>query len=167
MILGLADRVVDRRNAKIRQIALAKQAQSVYASKEQNRNLEMKLGYVIHYVPDVVAASAFYKAAFGLETRFVAEGQFAELVTGETALGFADEKFIEDMVGVFQPNRPDSPPAGTEVAFVVDDVELAYKKALFNGAVAVMAPKQKPWGQIVAYVRDCNGALVELCTKVG
>ena len=25
----------------------------------------------------------------------------------------------------------------------------------------------KPWGQRVAYVRDCNGALVELCTPMG
>ncbi len=71
------------------------------------------------------------------------------------------------MVGTIQPNRPDSPPAGVEVGFVVDDVEIAYKKALFAGAVPVMAPKQKPWGQIVAYVRDNNGCLVELCTKAG
>ena len=127
----------------------------------------MKLGYVVHYVPDVVTTSAFYKSAFGLETRFIADGQFAELVTGETALAFADEKFVVDMVGTIQPNRPNAPPAGVEVAFVVDDVDIAYKKALFAGAVAVMAPKQKPWGQIVAYVRDNNGCLVELCTKVG
>ena len=126
----------------------------------------MKLGYVVHYVPDVVETSNFYKQAFGLETRFVAEGQFAELVTGETALCFADERFVADMVGGFQLNRPDVPPAGTEIGLVVDDVEIAYKKALFAGAQAVADPRQKPWGQIVAYVRDLNGCLVELCTKV-
>jgi lactoylglutathione lyase len=127
----------------------------------------MKLGYVVHYVPNIAETSSFYKAAFGLETRFIAEGQFAELVTGETALAFADEAFVSEMVGSITPNRPDAPAAGIEIAFVVDDVELAYKKALFAGAVDVMAPKQKPWGQIVAYVRDNNGCLVELCTKVG
>lgn len=126
----------------------------------------MKLGYVVHYVRDVVETSAFYKQAFGLETRFIAEGQFAELVTGETALCFADESFVTDMVGSFQPNRPDAPPAGTEIALVVDDVEIAYKKALFAGAQAVSSAAHKPWGQIVAYVRDNNGCLVEICTKV-
>jgi lactoylglutathione lyase len=125
----------------------------------------MKLGYVVHYVPDVTATSAFYKAAFGLETRFIAEGQFAELITGDTALAFAQESFVESMIGPFQRNRPDAPPAGIEIAFVVEDVELAYRKALLHGAAAITEPTQKPWGQVVAYVRDNNGALVELCTK--
>ncbi|CAM5776189.1 lactoylglutathione lyase [Labrys miyagiensis] len=125
----------------------------------------MKLGYVIHYVPDVAATSAFYKAAFGLEARFIADGEFAELITGETALGFADEKFVETMVGSFRPNLPDGPPAGIEIAFVVDDVEIAYRKAVLHGAAPIAPPVRKPWGQVVAYVRDNNGALVELCTK--
>ncbi|WP_413990116.1 VOC family protein [Labrys okinawensis] len=125
----------------------------------------MKLGYVIHYVPDVGATCAFYKAAFGLETRFIADGEFAELVTGETALGFADEKFVETMLGPIQRNRPDTPPAGVEIAFVVDDVEIAYRKAVLHGAASVTRPVRKPWGQVVAYVRDNNGALVEICTK--
>ena len=126
----------------------------------------MKLGHIIHYVPDVAATCAFYKAAFGLETRFIADGEYAELITGEAALGFADEKFVEAMVGPVQSNRPNAPPAGMEIAFLVGDVEIAYRKALLHGAVAVAPPTRKPWGQVVAYVRDNNGALVELCTKV-
>jgi lactoylglutathione lyase len=27
-------------------------------------------------------------------------------------------------------------------------------------------PKKKPWGQTVAYVRDLDGFLVEICTSV-
>jgi lactoylglutathione lyase len=30
-----------------------------------------------------------------------------------------------------------------------------------------MAPTKKPWGQTVAYVRDLDGHLVELCTPMG
>lgn len=90
----------------------------------------MQLGYVVHYVRDVAESSAFYKKAFGLETRFIAEGQFAELITGETALCFADESFVTDMIGDFRPNRPDAPPSGSEIALVVDDVEIAYKKEI-------------------------------------
>ncbi|WP_083994044.1 hypothetical protein [Gelidibacter algens] len=28
-------------------------------------------------------------------------------------------------------------------------------------------PKQKPWGQIVAYIRDLDGFLIEICTSMG
>jgi lactoylglutathione lyase len=127
----------------------------------------MQLGYVILYVPDVAKAAAFYGAAFGLETRMIAEGQFAELKTGETALAFAKEGAVETMVGAFHRNRPADLPAGAEIGLVVEDVAQAYWKALDAGAVGVAPPKEKPWGQIVAYVRDLNGFLVEICTKVG
>ena len=42
-----------------------------------------------------------------------------------------------------------------------------YDKAVSASAVAVTAPQTKPWGQIVAYLRDNNGCLVEICTPVG
>ncbi len=29
------------------------------------------------------------------------------------------------------------------------------------------APVEKPWGQIVSYVRASDGCLIELCTPVG
>ncbi|WP_353954881.1 hypothetical protein [uncultured Methylobacterium sp.] len=35
------------------------------------------------------------------------------------------------------------------------------------GALPVAAPMTKPWGQTVAYVRDGDGVLVELCSAVG
>ena len=42
-----------------------------------------------------------------------------------------------------------------------------YDKAVSAGAVAVTAPLTKPWGQIVGYLRDHNGCLVEICSPVG
>jgi len=50
---------------------------------------------------------------------------------------------------------------------VTDDVRAAFARAVAAGAVALMPPKDKPWGQTVGYVRDLNGALVELCTPMG
>lgn len=128
----------------------------------------MKLGYVILYVPDVVAAVSFYERAFGLKRRFVHESrQYAEMETGNTALAFAAEDMIVETCHTFQPNRPDKPPFGSEVAFVTDDVPAAYTRALGVGAVGYVEPMTKPWGQVVAYVRDLNGCLVELCSEVG
>ena len=50
----------------------------------------MKFGYAITYVKDVTQTVAFWKAAFGIETRFVVPtGDYAELETGHTAIAFA------------------------------------------------------------------------------
>lgn len=127
----------------------------------------MRLAYTILYVPDVPATLAFYETAFGVPRRFLHEGNdYAELETGSTALAFAAETLTEDTLG-FVRNRPDQRPAAAEVAFVTEDVDAAFARATAAGAVAVQAPTAKPWGQIVSYVRDCNGFLVELCTAVG
>jgi lactoylglutathione lyase len=125
-----------------------------------------QLGYVILYVPDVPKAVAFYEAAFGLQRRFVHEsGQYAELATGATALAFADEATTPLCDG-FVRNRLSAPPAGAEVGLVTEDVEGAFSLALAAGAVAVLQPTAKPWGQVVSYVRDLNGFLVEICSRV-
>jgi uncharacterized glyoxalase superfamily protein PhnB len=49
---------------------------------------------------------------------------------------------------------------------VTPDVNGLYDRALKAGAASVTAPEVKPWGQTVAYVRDSNGFLVELCTPL-
>jgi lactoylglutathione lyase len=128
----------------------------------------MKLGYVIVYVPDVLATVSFYERAFGLKRRFVHESQqYAELETGMTALAFVDETFAEQSVPGFARNRLVGAPAGIEVALVTDDVQAAHAAALLAGATDVLPPKLKPWGQTVSYVRDLNGCLVEICSPMG
>lgn len=125
----------------------------------------MKLGYVIIYVPHVLKALEFYERAFGLTRRFVHEsGEYAELETGSTALAFVGEAITSH---TFVPNRPESKAAGVEVAFVINDVEDAYKRAVEAGATPVTPPTKKPWGQVVSYVRDENGFLVEICSPIG
>ena len=64
----------------------------------------------------------------------------------------------------FHENNPQGKPGGFEIAFVTDDVEAAWKRALDAGATAVSPPAPKPWGQIVAFVRDRDGIIIELCT---
>lgn len=123
-----------------------------------------KLGFCILYTPDVLAKVAFYERAFGMERRFVAEGASYGEMKGDVPLGFVAESLAEAGAGAFARARPDAPPAACEVGFIVDDVAAAYRRAVDAGAIAHRAPTEKPWGQIVAYVRDCDGALVEICT---
>jgi hypothetical protein len=54
--------------------------------------------------------------------------------------------------------------AGCRIAFATDDVPAACKKAIAEGASDYKEPIKKPWRQTVAYVRDNNGFLVELCS---
>jgi lactoylglutathione lyase len=129
--------------------------------------VNMKLGYVILYVPDVAAAVAFYERAFGLARRFVHEsGQYAEMETGATALAFASEEIVSTTCHGFRRNRLEDQAAGAEVAFVTSDVARDFKRAVEAGAKPVAAPATKPWGQVVSYVRDLNGFLVEICSEV-
>jgi lactoylglutathione lyase len=44
-------------------------------------------------------------------------------------------------------------------------MESDWRRATSAGAVVVKAPEIKPWGQTTGYLRDCNGVIVELCTR--
>ena len=127
----------------------------------------MQFGYTIIYVPDVPASLKFYEAAFGLGTRFLHDSnQYGELETGVTALAFADETLREINGVETHDNRLHQLAAGIEIALIYPDVALAFDKAVQAGAKAVKTPLAKPWGQVVAYVRDLNGVLVEICSPV-
>jgi lactoylglutathione lyase len=129
----------------------------------------MKFGYTIVYVSSVADALAFYKDAFGFETRFFHEsGDYGELDTGETVLAFASHDLGEmNLDGHYQKTDLTAMPLGVELAFVTDDVALAYTKAVSAGAIPIKEPIAKPWGQVIAYVRAREGSLIELCSPIG
>lgn len=129
----------------------------------------MKFGYTLLYVPDVMKSVEFYERAFGLTRRFASDdGQYAEMDTGATTLGFVRVDLARsNLPGGFRENRPGEPPAGIEIGFLTTDVDGAYHKAVEAGAQAEAAPKTKHWGQVVAYVRDLDGVLVELASPMG
>lgn len=127
----------------------------------------MKLGYTILYVPDVIAAVEFYERAFSIKRRFVHDsGQYAEMETGSTALGFASEALAEANGVAIRPNTLRDIAAGIEICLVTDTPDDAYAHAVASGAAPVKPVETKPWGQKVSYVRDLNGCLVEICSPV-
>ena len=119
------------------------------------------------YVEDVKTTAEFYERAFGIETAFLHEsGADAEMETGQTRLGFVSLALAGESTE-FEMVRRERPAPGIEVGFVTAEINLAYERALREGAISVLAPKMKPWGQWVSYVRDLNGFLVEICTAMG
>lgn len=129
----------------------------------------MRFGYTILYVKSVEDAVAFYERAFGLRRRMVTDaGEYGEMETGSTTLAFAAAAFVPDLAGVpFEAAAPERAAPPLEIALVTDDVEAAFERATAAGAVALKPPARKPWGQLVAYLRDPDGFLVELCSPLG
>jgi lactoylglutathione lyase len=123
----------------------------------------MKFGYTIIYVASVADTLAFYQAAFGFEA-----GDYGELETGATTLAFASHALGEmNLAGRYQKVDRTADPFGVELAFVADDVPAAYAQAIAAGAISIQAPMEKPWGQVVGYVRSQEGSLIELCSPMG
>lgn len=127
-----------------------------------------KLGYTILYVTDVTASIVFYENVFGFERKFIApENDYGELNTGETTISFASKALANsNLKNGFIESDLRNRPFGMELGIVTDDVEGILEKSKTAGATILEAPKQKPWGQTVAYIRDIDGFLIEVCTPV-
>ena len=119
-------------------------------------------------MPKVIATIEFYEKAFGFIRGFVhPSAMYAELNTGATTLAFADES-MRELNGIATLNNrfDNAKPAGIELAFSTADVAGAFTRAVAAGCAALKDPMVKPWGQTVAYVRDHNGVLIELCSPI-
>lgn len=126
----------------------------------------MKLGYTILYVENVPDTIAFYEKAFGLEKKFIHESMtYGEMNTGSTTLSFVSKDSAKESHIDF--GQLTAAPGPFELAFVTADVETAFDKAITNGCQKLKSPEQKPWGQVVSYVKDCNGFLIEICSPIG
>lgn len=129
---------------------------------------DVRFGYTIVYVPEVQAALDFYARAFGFEHGFVSpDGSYGELQTGSTTLSFASEALGDShFAHGFLRHSMANPPFGTELAFTTPDVDATVSAAVDAGAHLLVPAEVKPWGQTVAWVRDPNGVLIEICTPV-
>lgn len=128
----------------------------------------VKLGYTILYVNDVEKSMEFYEQSFGFERKFIVpEKSYGELLTGETTLSFAvKELAYSNLKNGFLESSLSEKPFGIELGLVTDDVEGTVKNAIRHGATLVEEPVLKPWGQTVAYIRDIDGFLLEICTPM-
>jgi lactoylglutathione lyase len=128
----------------------------------------VKLGYTILYVSDVEKSITFYESTFGFQRKFITpENDYAELSTGETTLSFVSKALANsNLNNGFLESSLSQKPFGIELGLVTENVEAIIETAIKHGAIVLEAPKQKPWGQTVAYIRDLDGFLIELCTPM-
>jgi lactoylglutathione lyase len=128
----------------------------------------IKFSYTILYVTDVLKSLSFYEEAFGFKRKFIApNNEYGELITGDTTLSFAAVSLAKTNLSAgFIESTPDGKPFGIEIGFTTKEVEEVYDNAIKAGAIAVEKAQTKPWGQVVAYVKDPNGFLIEICTPM-
>jgi len=125
----------------------------------------MKYRYTILYVSDVAKTLAFYEKAFGFKTALLHEaGDYGELDTGATKLAFSSLSLMQELNKTPGNARKLNPVF--EIAFETDDVQKALDKALSAGGVLEQEVTKMPWGQTLAYVKDINGFLVEICSPI-
>ena len=122
----------------------------------------------IFYVDDVEETIQFYEKAFGFNRKFVTpEKDYGELITGATTIAFASiDLGKSNFKKGFEKISNSGKPVGMEMAFVTENIEADFQKALAAGATEFEPITQKPWGQKVGYLRDNNGILIEICTPI-
>ena len=128
----------------------------------------VQFGYCKIHVPDVAQSLEFFEKSFGLKRRFLHEGGgYGELDTGTTVLAMASHDLgARNLPDGYQRADQADLPLGFEVALTDPDVAGMHQSAIDHGAMEISAPKQKPWGQVVSYVRTPCGIVLELCSPM-
>ncbi len=128
----------------------------------------MKFAYNIIYVENVTETIEFYEKAFGFDRKFITpENDYGELITGETTIAFASMALGNSNFKTgFEKITTSKKPFGVELVFTTENIERDFQKAINSGATEFEPLTEKPWGQIVGYVRDNNGFLIEICTPI-
>ena len=125
----------------------------------------MKFDCLMLWVADVPATVRFYEAAFGFTPRMTTpNNEYAQLESGAVAIAFALEGAAARDGRAIRPGRAGENAPPVQIAFVVDDLDAAFERAVGAGAQVVNAPTEKPWGQSLCCVRDLNGFLIEIGT---
>lgn len=128
----------------------------------------IKFKYVILYVENVEKSMNFYRDTFNTEIKFITpEKDYGELITGDTTLSFASLDLANSNIKEgFLTSTTENKPFGIELGFVTDDVKYLVEKSVSNGAILYENIVEKPWGQKVAYIKDLDNYLVEICTEI-
>jgi lactoylglutathione lyase len=86
-------------------------------------------------------------------------------LVGEITLSFVSINLANsNLKDGFTESNLANKPFGIEIGFTTDNVEDTVRAAIKASGIIIENPKTKPWGQVVAYLRDIDGFLIEICT---
>ena len=116
------------------------------------------------FVEDMAKMIRFYRDVLGFEIKETDNTSNVYLVKDDTLFLLYGRKDFEKMTS----RRYDyikGLNGHFELALYVDtfdEVDVAFKKVVENGAIPVMEPVLEPWGQKTCYIADPEGNLIEI-----
>lgn len=119
--------------------------------------LGARLVFVALRVRDLEVSARFYRDAIGIRLRD--PGGFDEEMHREYS--WTDGEYLH--FALF-PAMPGEETRRVELAFYVDDLDVAHAKATAAGADVVSMPREEPWGRTAGY-RDPDGNVVGLTQR--
>ena len=118
------------------------------------------------FVDDMAKMIRFYRDVLGFEIKEAEDSSNVYLVKDGTLFLLYGRSDFEKMTG-----RGYEYVKGLnghfEIALYVDafdEVDAVFRKAVENGATAVMEPELEPWGQRTCYIADPEGNLIEIAS---
>jgi len=120
--------------------------------------------YVILIVEELDRSLRFYCEVLGLRLGH-RSGEYAQFDTGSTRLGLYTRRAMTEILGLSL-DAPTAHGPGFEIGFKVADVDAAFSDLIARGAVPVVPPTDRAWGQRTGYVRDPDGHLIEFAQDV-
>jgi catechol 2,3-dioxygenase-like lactoylglutathione lyase family enzyme len=118
------------------------------------------------FVDDMAKMIRFYRDVLGFEIKEAEDSSNVYLVKDGTLFLLYGRSDFEKMTG-----RSYEYIKGLnghfEIALYVDafdEVDAVFRKAVENGATAVMEPELEPWGQRTCYIADPEGNLIEIAS---
>ena len=118
-----------------------------------------RLVAVVLTVTDLDRAVQLYRAGFGLDLH-VDDHQGDDVWTSgrHAATSWTKGAFVHFALYASEDGEATS---RTQIAFRVDDLEAAHRRAVAAGAEVIHDPKPQPWGRSARY-RDFDGNVIEL-----
>ena len=120
--------------------------------------------YVILIVKDLDRSLRFYTGVLGLKLGH-RSGDYAQLDTGATRLALYTRSAMAKTLGMSLESAALNAP-GFEIGFKVIDVDATFSELVARGALPLVSPTNRFWGQRTAYVRDPDGHLIELAQEL-
>ncbi len=122
--------------------------------------------HFILYVANQKRSSHFYTKLLAQEPILDVPGMTEYKLNNFTKLGLMPESGIATILqGMPNPSLANGIPK-CELYLFVEDVEKSFKKAILLGAKEINLPKQRDWGDFVAYVSDFDGNIIAFAKKI-
>jgi len=118
-----------------------------------------RLVTVVLVVSDLDRAAELYAAGFGIDFHLGDHEGDDPFTSGRhAATSWTDGAFMHFALYA---SKDGEVTRGAQIAFRVDDLDAAHRRAVAAGAEVVHPPKRQPWGSSARY-RDLDGNVVEL-----